>query len=286
MESRHQASGVLRHHAGSHDAAHLRRRDQVGPRRHAAPALDPGTPRLVRVAGRRTASTSCSARRRARGRRCGSPTSTPARRSGSRRPRSTTSPAGVRGRRGARRRVCLLFPDGRGAEPKTPEAPAGPIVQESYGRAVPARTNTYLLKDRHDEALFDHYMTSQLAAVALDGRDHAARQARDPRAAVGVAGRQVPARSHHASSRTRIRSGMGNFPVKTEVWTPDGTRRASRVRPSVDRRRSPACATPRRPGIRSITWRADEPATLVLVQALDDGDPRKDGAEARSRLAC
>ena len=29
------------------------------------------------------------------------------------------------------------------------------------------------------------------------------------------------------------------------------------------------------PGIRSILWRSDEPATLVLVQALDDGDPRK-----------
>ena len=29
------------------------------------------------------------------------------------------------------------------------------------------------------------------------------------------------------------------------------------------------------PGIRSILWRADEPATLVLVQALDDGDPRR-----------
>ena len=65
--------------------------------------------------------------------------------------------------------ICLLFPDGRGAEPKAPEAPAGPIVQESFGRAAPTRTNTYLLKDRHDEALFDYYMTSQLASVALDG---------------------------------------------------------------------------------------------------------------------
>ena len=36
--------------------------------------------------------------------------------------------------------LCLLFPRGRGAEPQAPEAPAGPIVQESYGRAVPART--------------------------------------------------------------------------------------------------------------------------------------------------
>ena len=66
--------------------------------------------------------------------------------------------------------VCLLFPEGRGAEPTRPEAPTGPIVQESYGRAVPARTNTYLLKDHYDETLFDHYMTSQLVTVSLDGR--------------------------------------------------------------------------------------------------------------------
>ena len=67
--------------------------------------------------------------------------------------------------------LCLMFPAGRAVEePKAPEAPTGPIVQESYGRAAPARTNTYLLQNRHDETLFDYYFTAQLASVALDGR--------------------------------------------------------------------------------------------------------------------
>ena len=66
--------------------------------------------------------------------------------------------------------VCLMFPAGRAAAPKEPSAPAGPIVQESYGRSAPTRTNTYLLKNAHDEALFDHYFTSQVASIGLDGK--------------------------------------------------------------------------------------------------------------------
>jgi dipeptidyl aminopeptidase/acylaminoacyl peptidase len=38
------------------------------------------------------------------------------------------------------------------------------------------------------------------------------------------------------------------------------------------------------PGIRSISWRPDEPATLVLVRALDDGDPRREVAK-RDRVS-
>ena len=67
---------------------------------------------------------------------------------------------------------------------------------------------------------------------------------------------------------------MENFPVKTEVWTPDGEScERSYDRPLIDN----AAQHARRDHARDShhLWRADEPATLVLVQALDDGDPRK-----------
>ena len=178
--------------------------------------------------------------------------------------------------------LCLLFPQGRGAEPKAPEAPAGPIVQESYGRAVPARTNTYLLKDRHDEALFEYYMTSQLTAVALNGR-------MTPIGKPGVLappsvspdGKYLLTRTTHRPYSYQV--GMGNFPVKTEVWTPDGKLvRSVYERPLIEAQPSMRDSTT--PGVRSILWRADEPATLVLVQALDDGDPRKQVAK-RDRVS-
>ena len=169
--------------------------------------------------------------------------------------------------------LCLLFPDGRGAEPKAPEAPAGPIVQESYGRAVPARTNTYLLKDRHDETLFDHYMTSQLVSVALDGKvTPIGRPGVHAPPSVSPDGKYVLARVTHRPYSYQV--GMGNFPVKTEVWTPDGElMRAVYDRPLIDAQ--PSLRDSTTPGTRTIQWRVDEPATLALVEALDEGDPRR-----------
>jgi dipeptidyl aminopeptidase/acylaminoacyl peptidase len=170
--------------------------------------------------------------------------------------------------------LCLLFPPGRGAEPKVPEAPAGPIVQESYGRAVPARTNTYLLKDRHDETLLDYYMTSQLVSIALDGRvTPLGKPALHTLPSASPDGKYLLIRTTHRPYSYQV--GMGNFPLKTEVWTTDGeVMRTVYDRPLIEAQPSMRDSTT--PGIRSILWRADEPATLILVQALDEGDPRRD----------
>jgi len=169
--------------------------------------------------------------------------------------------------------VCLLFPEGRGAEPKSAEAPAGPIVQESYGRAVPVRTNTYLLKDRHDETLFDHYMTSQLVSIALDGKvTPIGKPGIHSMPSVSPDGKYLLTRVTHRPYSYQV--GMGNFPVKTEVWTTFGElMRTVNDRPLIDAQPSMRDST--MPGVRSISWRVDDPATLVLVEALDEGDPRK-----------
>ncbi|HSA55396.1 MAG TPA: prolyl oligopeptidase family serine peptidase [Gemmatimonadaceae bacterium] len=169
--------------------------------------------------------------------------------------------------------VCLLFPTGRGEEPRAPVAPTGPVVQESFGRAAPTRTNTYLLKDTHDEALFDHYFTSQLVLVALDGRvTPLGAPAVHAMPLASPDGRYLLVRQTHRPYSYQV--GMFNFPLKTEVWGLDGTVvRTVDDRPLLEVQPSARDATS--PGIRSISWRADEPATLVLVQALDDGDPRK-----------
>ena len=179
--------------------------------------------------------------------------------------------------------VCLTFPGGRSAtEPKRPEEPAGPIVQESYGRATPTRTNVYLLKDQYDIQLFDYYMTSQVVSVALDGRltplgepaVHAQPQASPD-------GRYLLVRVTHKPYSYQV--GQQAFPTRTEVWTPDG--RVARMvydRPLMESQPSMRDATS--PGVRSISWRPDEPATLTLVSALDDGDPRKQVAK-RDRMS-
>lgn len=170
--------------------------------------------------------------------------------------------------------VCLLNPDGRGAPPEEPEVPAGPVVQESFGRAQPTRTNTYLLEDQYDEALFDYYFTSQLALVNLDGQitklgAPAVHWSPSP----SPDGQFLLVRITHRPYSYQV--GMGNFPQKTEVWALDGTVVKTVVdRPLLEVQPSQRDATT--PGIRSISWRPDEPATLVLVEALDGGDPRRD----------
>jgi len=57
-------------------------------------------------------------------------------------------------------------PDTLGAPPAA-ALPAGPTVQESFGRTSPERTLQNLLTNRKDEALFSHLATSQLRRVNL-----------------------------------------------------------------------------------------------------------------------
>ena len=170
--------------------------------------------------------------------------------------------------------LCLMFPAGRAAqEPTQPDVPAGPIVQESFGRAAPARTNTYLLQNRHDETLFDYYFTAQLASVALDGRvTNLGAPAVLSMPSVSPGGKHMLVRTTHRPYSYQV--PMGGFPLRTEVWSTDGrVERTVYAKPLIEVQPSMRDATS--PGIRQISWRPDEPATLILVQALDDGDPRK-----------
>ena len=53
--------------------------------------------------------------------------------------------------------------------PAPPRVPPGPVIQENLGEEAAVRTYQDLLADEHDSALFEHYFTSQIARVALDG---------------------------------------------------------------------------------------------------------------------
>ena len=61
--------------------------------------------------------------------------------------------------------ICELVPSGRGPAPQEPTVPVGPNVQENIGKAAPAPTFEDMIKTAHDEALFEYYFTSQLAAI-------------------------------------------------------------------------------------------------------------------------
>ena len=169
--------------------------------------------------------------------------------------------------------VCRLWPANRGAAPKISDVPGGVIVQESYGRSAPARTYEYLLQSPTDETLFDYYFTDQIALVGLDGRI-------TPIGQPGVHLQVTPSPDGNYLLVETVQRPysyqvpMEVFPSRTEVWNMSG-KVVREIRNSHVAEEAPSARDAVLPGIRSVSWRPDVPATLVLVEALDSGNPRK-----------
>ena len=65
--------------------------------------------------------------------------------------------------------LTLLVPADRGPEPPYDPIPQGPLTRHTREEPTSTRTFPNPLEDPRDEALFEHYTTSQLAEIGLDG---------------------------------------------------------------------------------------------------------------------
>ncbi len=170
---------------------------------------------------------------------------------------------------------------GRGAAPIAP-ASVGPVIQESAGSTDPVRTFQDLLTNPHDERLFEHHFTSQLVMVPAAGGQPTVVGEPGIYSSVDMApgGEYVLA--------TRIRrpfsyiAPLFSFASETVVLDRRGAM-VSRISDRPDVTFSPIGRDMVNPGRRSISWRADAPATLVWVEAMDGGDART-GAVVRDRV--
>jgi dipeptidyl aminopeptidase/acylaminoacyl peptidase len=171
--------------------------------------------------------------------------------------------------------ASVVFPrtlEKRGAPPPEPATPAGPIIQESTGHAAPGRTYEDLLKDAHDEALFDYFFTSQLTRVDLAGGQ--ARGLGEPglitSSDLSPDGRFILVERLHRPFSYNVPSAL--FPTEIAVLDVNG----KPVHQITDRRIAddlPIAFDAVSPGPREVEWRADAPATLVWAEAQDGGDP-------------
>jgi dipeptidyl aminopeptidase/acylaminoacyl peptidase len=167
--------------------------------------------------------------------------------------------------------VCELVPAGRGPAPAEPTVPSGPNVQENYGKAAPAPTFEDLLKTVHDDALFEYYFTSQL--VAINGSTGA----KTPIGAKAIFESVTPSPSGQYVLVTKVKKPfshlmpMNGFPSTIEVLTRSGEV-ARQVADLPSREGMPIAGV--ETGPRSVSWRADQPATLMWAEALDGGDSR------------
>ncbi len=168
--------------------------------------------------------------------------------------------------------LVQLVPAGRGAPPAASAAPAAPSVQESAGKAGPVRTLQDMLTNARDEELFDYYATAQLALVDVAS----GKVSPIGKPAILLSTEPAPDGNHILVTRVQrpysYLLDSSGFPREVEVWSAAGSPVYTVASlPLADR--VPIEGVPTGP--RQTEWRAGHPATLVWVEALDGGDPRR-----------
>jgi dipeptidyl aminopeptidase/acylaminoacyl peptidase len=168
--------------------------------------------------------------------------------------------------------LCRLVVADRGRPPAASRVPAGPTIQESSGKQAPVRTYQDLLRNGHDEDLFDYYFTAQLALVEShnSGVTPVGRPGVIAGAQVSPDGRHFLVVREHRPYSYLLPSTA--FPKEVEVWDRQG-KREYRLASLPLAEEVPIEGVPTGP--RQYQWRPTDPATLVWVEALDGGDPRK-----------
>ncbi len=176
--------------------------------------------------------------------------------------------------------VLLTVPADAGDPPARPRRPVGPGVSDTAGEKATNRTYQDLLHNPYDEALFEHAVTVQMMEVELG--DGAPRAVGTPSMVASV----DPAPSGDYLLVEHLRRPFSyavpyyRFPLRCEVWD----RSAKVVRTVADLELAEEIPIGGvRQGPRRVQWHPQQPHTLLWVEALDEGDPKKD-AEHRDRL--
>jgi len=179
------------------------------------------------------------------------------------------------------RLLVKLVPE-RGDAPQAPVIPAGPKVLVGDGDTP---RSTYearnLLQTAHDEALFVHYTTSQIAVV--DPRDDSVTPIGEPGVYSELSAspdgkwllveRLAPPWSHE--------TGWWRFGHTVELWKAKKGKHVHTLATLPLSDSVPVHGVTL--GVRSTSWRATAPASLIWLEALDGGDPAAE-AEHRDKL--
>lgn len=170
-----------------------------------------------------------------------------------------------------------MTPEDRGGVPKERSIPVGPIVQESLGGTAPVRTFQDLLKNAHDEALFEYYTTSQLTIVNLIIGEYM--KFSDP-AIIDAFSTSPDGQYVFVMIREKPFSytvPKSRFAFSLDVYNRSG-QKIREVAKAPVAENIPKGFGAVSTGPRSFAWRGDVPATLIWVEAQDGGDPKKEAA--------
>lgn len=149
--------------------------------------------------------------------------------------------------------------------------PAGPTVTVSDGTKAQNRTYQDLLKNKNDEANFETLTISELHKVTLDGKSSLWKQ---PDMYGGISfspdGNYLLITTIQKPFSYIVT--LDRFPTKSIIYDAAGKAITTfNEKPLIEDMPKGFMAAEK--GKRSISWRADKPATLVWAEALDGGDP-------------
>ncbi len=166
--------------------------------------------------------------------------------------------------------IKSLYPE-KGPEPQNPLVPDSPIIEESLGKKSTERTYQHLLKNNHDEKLFEYYFTSQL--IILNTQSEKITKIGKPAIYKEV---ELSPDNQYLLTATIERPysyqvPYYRFPVKFKILDRHG-KLVKKVfqRPLQDE--VPIGGT--YIGPRDFEWQPLKDAALIWVEALDEGDPK------------
>ena len=170
--------------------------------------------------------------------------------------------------------LVKMLPASRPALVDTKNAiPAGPVISVSDGSVSQNRTYQDMLKNPGDEANFVSLTTSELYQVKLDGSKELYKPA-DMYAGTAFSpdGSLLMITTFHKPFSYIV--PLNRFPQLTVVYDLQG-KEVKKIADLPLAEVMPKGFMAVAKGMRAINWRADEPATLVYAEALDEGDPQK-----------
>lgn len=172
--------------------------------------------------------------------------------------------------------LITMNPDNRGPEPQAPAIPIGPNIQETSGKKAAVATYQDLLRTPFDEKIFEYLATVQLARLNIQSGE--------------LTNLGQPGIYQEASI-----SPSGEFLLVDKIKRPFSYSvpfnlfsHALEIRDSQGKLVKliadlPAAEETPRNGVpvgpRSLAWQPLQPAVLIWVEALDEGDPEKNVPE-------
>ncbi len=163
--------------------------------------------------------------------------------------------------------------ENRGNPPEVPLVPLGPNIQQTSAKFSKVWTYQDLLRNPYDEALFDYYASSQI--IEIDVMTGESRKLGPP--GIYLLSSSSPDGNFLLIYKIKRPYSYSvpffNFAHSLEIWNRNGELvHLLADLPLADE--VPLQGVPKGP--RAIEWQPLKPASLIWVEALDEGDPEKD----------